>query len=71
MCIRFKIVGSTHRYKTILQLVAESLVLKAFLLFMGKKLSEKNNTTLCESSGLEPLTIQNISIIFENLLTLP
>jgi hypothetical protein len=36
------------------------LFYKAFLSFWGKKLSEKNNPTLCEPSGLEPSTISHL-----------
>jgi hypothetical protein len=38
----------------------KALFYKAFLSFWGKKLSEKNNPTLCEPSGLEPSTISHL-----------
>ena len=38
----------------------KALFYKAFLSFWGKKLSEKNNPTPCEPSGLEPSTISHL-----------
>ena len=60
--VRFKLTRGAIVTGRFYNLWQKALFYKAFLSFWGKKLSERNNPTLCEPSGLEPSTIHTTEI---------